>query len=57
MSLIKILKWIGPSIDHRPTPDGLEFGLEMILSIFIELQLLLDTPISNMQVIPTIVNG
>ena len=35
MSLIKMLKWIGPSIDHWGTPNCVEHGLIMILSILL----------------------
>ena len=36
MSLTKMLKRIGPSIDPWGTPNGLEHGLDMIFSIFTE---------------------
>ena len=36
MSLVKILKRIGPSIDPWSTPNALEFGFDLILSIFTE---------------------
>ena len=36
MSMIKMLKRIGPSIYPWGTQNGLEHGLDMILSIFIE---------------------
>ena len=36
MPLIKNVKRIAPSIDPWGTPNGLEHGLDMILSIFTE---------------------
>ena len=36
MSLIKMLKWIGPSIDPWGTTYKLDFDSGMILSIFTE---------------------
>ena len=36
MSLIKMLKRIGPSIDQWGTPYKLDFASDMILSIFTE---------------------
>ena len=36
MSLIKMLKWIGPSIDLWGNPYKLDFASDMILSIFTE---------------------